>query len=741
MLGLKKKEKKKENETILSQNKENERDLFSEQQKSVKQLISVNGCNPNIPDYTIIEDCGTSLYTMGMYIDKIPKTTVIASTYSPLFNFEGATGLVFIDPVSKDKASSRLDKRIDSLEVEQTEAERSGNRNRFRRITRKMNSAEKVADAIESGDDMMFEVGFLFILQNKELDRLRITVNDFYMLGKEKGIELTTCYGSHLEAFMMAYPFNRVRHINLLRFGGQNVYSLPIIRMHTFDKGSVIDLFNHTKTHFSHSDGIPLGHNLSTGQLFCFDPYDKSHDGYGIVISGKTGSGKSATLKMINNRLIETDVLIRSVDFESRGKVGEYGISSVRSGGFNFRICKDPELRLNPYHINKELIYDEITQKEYWDLDLSSKLSNLQNLFMVLVRRGKSNLPFDQELYLETIIMDINVELYRRRRIYDHEPDSLYEQGSVFSKSGFVSGLVKKHLPTIHEFYVEALRRAKKGEIPEHQQAYRILLDAMKEQVEALYYCGDCEHDFSPEEIKQLEERDGAKLCPHCHKPILEIHGVRAYFDGETLVEVDNTVPHINLDISSLNKNDKIVALLFVMDYLQEEHIKKNSMNPKVCRKMLVEIDELHKTFPYKEAVLYVSDWYRTCRKRNVSPVAITQSAADFDECRETRSIFKNSAVKFLFKHEPQDEKYLIDATPLTETQRKRVFNLAYTDPNATEEEENERRGETCIIDGERVIFIKVDYLKESEAMLVETDVNKIAKMYQGKIRRNLYGE
>ena len=46
------------------------------------------------------------------------------------------------------------------------------------------------------------------------------------------------------------------------------------------------------------------------------------------------------------------------------------------------------------------------------------------------------------------------------------------------------------------------------------------------------------------------------------------------------------------------------------------------------------------------------------------------------------------------------------------------------------DDEKNRHRGEMCIMDNKRVAFCKVDYLKETEKLPVETDAKEISNIY-----------
>ena len=63
---------------------------------------------------------------------------------------------------------------------------------------------------VETGDNRLFMVAFLYVLQATTLDKLRRIVSDFHMVAREKTVECCACYSLHPEAFLSGYPTNRV---------------------------------------------------------------------------------------------------------------------------------------------------------------------------------------------------------------------------------------------------------------------------------------------------------------------------------------------------------------------------------------------------------------------------------------------------------------------------------------------------------------------------------------------------
>ena len=90
--------------------------------------------------------------------------------------------------------------------------------------------------------------------------------------------------------------------------------------------------------------------------------------------------------------------------------------------------------------------------------------------------------------------------------------------------------------------------------------------------------------------------------------------------------------------------------------------------------------------------------------------------------------MLKNVASVFMLKQDASDAGYLRENTILTPSAVSRVLTLG-GDPNDLEDKSH--KGEVCLIDTDKVVFVKVDYLQDSEFLFVETDVEKRKKYMQ----------
>lgn len=191
---------------------------------------------------------------------------------------------------------------------------------------------------------------------------------------------------------------------------------------------------------------------------------------------------------------------------------------------------------------------------------------------------------------------------------------------------------------------------------------------------------------------------------------------------GQSTIKVDLDTPAINIDVSQLPENDRPLGLVIASNYLNENIIKKNSANPKKLRKRAILLDEAHRTFPYPELRRFWSDLYRSARKRYIAPICCTQSLEDFRLYDETKEIVKQSPMIFLLRQDAVDKDYIRETTQMSPGQMDRLFRLG----GATEDGGAAEKGQVCLVINKRAIFVQIDYLKETEMDVVETDQQKI---------------
>lgn len=699
--------------------------LFYAERKSLKEFLAPDAVDPNNYGYVKLQDGGRDVYVRNFYIEKMPNDATFATTFAELYNFRNMMSQTRIEPIDSARAIRLFDRQILDLDTELAAANKSGDRNRYRKINQKMGDTEGWARDLESGRNKMFNVTFLFQGNEKTLDELNSIGNDFHTKALGKNMNVVSCYGVEPEAYKSGFPTNRIYKSKL------GPVSTTTAKTHQMDLYSLATIFNHTKSSFYHKNGVYLGRDMMTGRPITFDPYDVSLEAHNIIFAGKTGTGKSATIKMFLSRAADFGLKFCVVDTEARGRRGEYSILTNKLGGQVFEVHARSKEIINLFEVSEEMEYDESTGQETVALYLVEKISIIKGILMTMITYNKSKPSFEDATAMEAIMDDVIAYLFETRGIKDGEPDSLY-----ISTIGYET--VKKQLPTITDFYIEVLKRQQVNTDPHHEKAYAMILDALKTHVRELYYIPKIVKILSREEYERLPmDREGRKYYESEEEGRIDavaIKGVRAYYDGQSTIKVDLDTPAVDIDISQLPANDLPLGEVIATNFLNENIIKKNSANPKRVQKRAVLMDEAHRLFPYPELRRFLADLYRSARKRFVAPICCTQSLSDFALYDETKEIVKQSPMIFMLRQDAQDREYIAEATRLSPGQLDRLFSLG---GRARDDGSVAEKGQVCMVINDRVAFVQVDYLEYSEMDVVETNMQKIHE----HIRRRLNNE
>lgn len=695
-----------------------------ERQEKLLRMLAPDGINTKLLPYTIVNDAGQDIYYSTLYIDKLARRPVIASTFTRLFDFTGVTATVYVHPLLEESIK-RVNKRIDMLDSEQEAAEH--NRNRLREISGKIQNAEALARQLDSGEVSLYEVYFLFLVRADSAEHLRAIIMEMCTVARGENMELSACYAAHPEGLLSSMPFNKLYPV---RYKPGIPGTMPFKKF-IMDEASLSTIFSHTSAEFFHKNGALIGYTLNSAMPFTYDPFDKSHFSYGVIVCGMTGYGKSATVKQICTRLVDFDYYFASIDYEANGQRGEYAAACEAVGGVNYAIGSVTGDRVNLFEINEEIEIDEVTGRDYRVLRVNDKIVDLTNILMSIamtssVGDAQARAYDAGELdRMQEIIMRTVQSLYYSFGIIEADPDSLYEFGN--DGTSFSSGRRRKRLPQMKDFYMALIRMSVSNQDPFKNNAYSLLIGKFYDRVGELYYCPECLKEFTAEEVAKLpRDASGAPYHKHDDRNIklVYVKGASAYFDCQSTVRLDANAPWYNFDISRAPETERPVLILICQNFIHENFIKRNSVDPTKAKKLIFLIDEFHK-IRQPQAIAFVASTYRTARKRRVSPWIITQSIADLNRYRESEEIVKQTETLMLLKHKTEDRNALKELAGLSESQIDAVLDLGGNDEN------NKRYGEMCMVDiaTKKTTFVKVHYLERTEATLVETDTEKRAEL------------
>lgn len=700
----------------------------------LRRMVTADGIDPGPNGYLVVSDAGREIYVRSFTLASMPKNATFNKTFSGLLDFPSCTSSIFIEPKSNIEMSKVLDRQINSLETEMELSK--GNTNRVRKLNGQRKETTRWAMEVEEGDEVFFNVGFLFTLEAESLERLNILSDDFRNAAISKNMQLSSMYAMQAEAFETNMPLNR--KVNII---SKLVKSDGIV-MHPFNSRALSTLFNYTSNSFSHKEGAPIGRSLFTKKPFLFDIYDPSHDGYTMIISGKTGSGKSAMCKILCERYHLLGYRFVCIDSQKRKGVseGEYATLAELLGGANYQISSHTKNILNPFEIKETVVYvktDINTGYEKRTLELAEKIQLVKNDIRAMM--GSTTVKDDSlNTYIDRVIIDCVSETYKQFGIRDKDPDSLYTMGEIIVDGQLTSGLVRKVLPTLSDFYKILLTAFKDNRDEDLRHAYKLVIMGVKDYIQELYYSEHTLKFFTRDEFEQLPDSMFKKNVKTYYnekddieEEVIEIHGVRPYFDGQSTFSVSTTCPFTNIDISQLTEEERKVAREIAINFVNEQFIKVNSESIDSADRLVAIFDEAHENFGFSYARKTLSNAVRTARKMNVSIWFLTQTIEEFNRFDETKDILRQAAVKIVGKQDPQDAEYLMKALHLTAAQADLVCNHIGCSDEDEEEYKAKHRGEMCVIDNNKVEFIKVDMIRSTERLSVETSSEEIKKLYK----------
>ena len=721
----------------------------------IRKLVCADAIDPSPNGYMVIAHGSKEYYVRSFTISKMPKKVDFAITFAGMMNFPNCISSFYVHPLSESAMSSKIDRHNHVLEAEYIS---SNDSNRRRRLSTQRNEAERWAREIETGATKFFDVGAIFTFSAEDLKTLNNVSDLFRAEAVSRGMEISNCYALQPEAFLANAPLNAYMDSGSSSGMFSDYISPSAAKFHLMDKRSVSTLYNYTQTSFSHKHGIILGRDLFMGKPVFFDIYDPSHLSFCGALFGGMGAGKSATIKVmvIRNRLFGYRYC--ALDGQQRkGGDGEYADLARALGGINFKISTDSGNVLNIFDVTEstQTVRNELGQlEEKVTLELVNTKSFIVSMLLRILQGDKTIQDITLHTYLRKTITKIVTTLYDEYEIFDGDASSLYEKRQSIDNGALSSGYLRKKLPTFSDFYVLAIRESFRNSDPTLVEAYNLILASFGDYVKEIYYSDrtgavftKAEYDALPSGVmsnngyaeKYYLGKDGTR------ERVVAVRGTRTYFDGQSTLTTDlRKCPFLNIDISKLQEDEKPIARIVGMGFLNEHVIKKNSDVLDSADKLLLIIDEFHEII--NDAVKASGDEaksdgsslldmaeniIRTARKRNVGMLLCSQTVREFRQSVKCENIIGLMSFAFVFKQSFKDQEIVKNTFGLTDSQARLIVD-SIGGKGEDDEEKKKHRGECCLIDIEskKVCFAKIDYFKSVEGSVVETDSVELAKMY-----------
>lgn len=701
---------------------------------ALRQMVAPEGVDPAPNTYLEISEGGKSVIIRSVTISKLPQNVKYAETLKEIMEFPNSECSIFVEPA--DDIERKLDRQVNILEAEEISS--AGNTNRVRKLNSQKMETELWAEQVESGNKKFFYVGFLFTFYGESVEAVNRMTDDFRSICVNKKMDISNCFAVQSEAYLSGFPFNRPQKKLL------GIKNPDGVKMHLLDQEAASFILHYTSDHFTHKTGIPLARNLYNGLPYIFDLFNPAHDAYTVVMCGKTRSGKSSTIKIIMERGVPLKIRFVIIDSQTRKGTseGEYASVTQLNGGTHYQISSRKNNILNIFDLQESTEYIKETADSGYErrtLDLNGAITGMvYNLRTMMYRASNTEVTLDavMDADIDDILTQIVKKMFDDRGIRHGNPDSLYTEGSVVEGGILQSGIVPKKLPTMTEFYKIILQERMRNESPEMEPVYRYLVSRLREYVRELYYTEDSCRFFTAQEYERLPvdpEKKGQKIFideSDNKEDVLELHGIRPYFDGQSTIRINRDCPITDIDISQLPEDERRVAREIAVRFMQEQFINKNSEVMSNADKIVGVVDEGHETIKYVYGRKILENIARTAGKKNAGLIIATQTVVEMSRYPETSDIMRQAAVKMVFKQDGQDREEIAKILNITDSQAAIITNRLGVVSDAEDPEADTRhRGEVCMIDGEQVMFLKVDYLRSTEKLAVETDASSVMKV------------
>ena len=531
MFGSKKETK--ETSEIAQVAKKQDLSVFEKNKKDIKGLIAPGGIDASYTNHLEI-DSTRIRYARSMIVANLPRMCTFPEFLRGMYTFGDINVSVFINPISESTSQTDLNRTINELESERIVAIDRGDINRERIIAQKEAEAQELRDEIAAGFNKLYDssvIATLFAYSMDELDKYTELLTSEM---SKNLIDIKPAWALQDEAFRSNMPY----------------CDNKLSKSHTFDRRAMSTVFPFFTSEVGHETGIPLGFNKQTGLPILYDNFSPKLTNYNMVIFGKSGAGKSVTIKTITAR----SAVLMGIESLAIDAEGEYGIVAEALGGVNVVISPNSKTVINLFDIEPENIKDEITGKERTVLSVENKVEDVTNSLLTMAR-GSTKSQEVNEL-TKQIISEAVSEEYAALGITDNV-ESLYrrEDNSNINMTQSYLGRTKKQMPTIGSWFKRVCRKAEENENPDYRFHYSYLVKVMRQFVR-------------------------------------EYNGQMAYFDGQSTFELLDGVPFINIDISQLEERfARPLAQQVMLSWIWEKDVKKNSEDKAKAAKKRVLVD------------------------------------------------------------------------------------------------------------------------------------------------------
>ena len=333
---------------------------------------------------------------------------------------------VYVFPYDKYEIMRKLNAMVTRARAHYDLQLKRGNASDLPELEAVLQDAEALRRSVQRNWEKISKMGLIVAVYAETEEDLERKCKHIEGVIAGKSARLVSCFLNQREAYLANLPFGMLSE------------NTSEIKLKDVTLGGTISCLPFIDSSFTHSEGVFLGRSGSGGPLFLNPFIGPPHlSNPHLAVFGRTGAGKSVTLKLIMSRLSLYGVRMLVLDWE-----GEYEKAALNlCEGSVIKIDPSRESGINPFEID----VDEEDGRKY--INLAEKVGDIRSLVGVIVRNYADRKLSAVEL---SIVEQAVREIYQEKGITE-DPESLHYHAPP--KDGvYTIGRSKKPLPTMSDF-------------------------------------------------------------------------------------------------------------------------------------------------------------------------------------------------------------------------------------------------------------------------------------------------
>lgn len=320
-----------------------------------------------------------------------------------------------IEPADTTRVLQEIARRIAGLESDMA---LTNNQQKIQAMSIEVSDLKRQQRRLRMNEEKIFKVALHISVSALTYQNMRRVANAIVRKLAAMNIHLRSCDLFQLEALTHITPFANIPEKRFFK---------------TLESSCVADLFPFGLGSLSHKDGIVLGYDQMGHPVF-FDGWHPKFDGYNMVILGRTGSGKSFSIKLITLRSAVLGIRTAIIDPQR-----EYYPMA--------KAMKCPFISLSPDSPDRINIFDLEPQVDINGNERLSIEESVRSALPVIYRMIRSIDERAVTGIVKTRLQNYMFQMYKDFGFTD-DIESLYKQSKGLSVKP-----EKKDMPTLSDFH------------------------------------------------------------------------------------------------------------------------------------------------------------------------------------------------------------------------------------------------------------------------------------------------